>query len=276
MIRSAGINRGSLLIFLAVLLIFSLLVSAAAAGTVVELRTEYFDSDRADENARIYFDKNCVRFDAIQDGKAIALIFRSDLESGPVCWVVDNENGTYFEVNEETVKQIQEQVAKARIMMEEQLKNIPQEQRAQYKQLIEEKMGPVGQTDLDIEFKEIASGVKVNAWECTQYESFVNGVKHEDVWAAPAKDLGLTDADLKVLRGMSELFAGISPETNAFFQVGKEKGKSGFEGFPVLVVEYADGAKHEKSEVKSVVEKDLAKELFELPEGATKQSLSGQ
>ena len=275
MIRSVAINRSCLLVFLTAVLTFSLMVSKAAAGTVVELHTEYFDSDRADENATIYFDKNCVRFDAMQDGQVIALIFRTDLESGPVCWVVDNKNGTYIELNEETIKQIQDQVAKAKVMMEEQIKNIPPEQRAQYEQLIEEKMGPVGKTDLDIEFKEIASGVKVNAWECTQYESFVNGVKHEDVWAAPAKELGLTDADLDVLRGMSELFSGISPETNAFFQVGKENGKGGFEGFPVLVVEYIDGAKHEKSEVKSVVEKDLAKELFLLPEGAKKQSLTG-
>lgn len=276
MIRSVRINRSCFLVFLAAVLTFSLLVSAAVAGTVVELHTEYFDSDKTGENAKIYFDKNCVRFDANQNGQEVALIFRSDLESGPVCWVVDNKNGTYFEVNEETVKRIQDQIAKAKVMMEEQMKNIPPDQRAQYEQLVEEKMGPIGRTDLDIEFKEIASGVKVNAWKCTQYESFVDGVKHEDVWAAPAKDLGLTDADLEVLRGMSELFSGISPETNAFFQVGKEKGKGGFEGFPILVVEYSEGAKHEKSEVKSVVEKDLAKELFLLPEGATKQLLTGQ
>jgi hypothetical protein len=246
----------------------------AAAGTVIELSTEYFEPDRANESAKIYFDKDCVRFDAVQSGKQVSLIFRSDLEQGPVCWVVDFENGTYFEVNEETVKEIQKQIALAREMMEEQTKNIPPEQREQFRKVLEEKMGNVGRTDLDIEFKEVASGVKVNAWICTQYESYVDGVKHEDVWAAPAGDLGLTAEDLQVLSGMSDLFAGISPETNAFFQVGKE-GKSGFEGFPVLVVEYINGEEHEKSEVKSVAEKKLPASTFELPEGMTKQTLPG-
>lgn len=275
MIRSIDIYRSCLLLLVAALLTVPFLVSVAVAGTVIVLHTEYFSPDRADEKATIYFDKNCVRFDAVQNDQEIALIFRNDLESGPVCWVVDNAKGTYFEVNEETVKEIQNQIAKARVVMEEQLKNVPPETRAQYQKMIEEKMGKVGRTDLDIEFKEVATGVKVNAWKCKQYESFVDGAKREDVWAAPAGDLGLTKADLQVLRGMSDLFSGISPETNAFFQVGKE-GERGFEGFPVLVVEYADGQKHEKSEVKSVVQKDLAKHTFELPEGARKQELPGQ
>ncbi len=275
MIRSINVHRSCLLLLVAAVMTVPVFVSVATAGTVVTLHTEYFSPDRADENATVYFDKNCVRFDAMQDDQDIALIFRNDLDSGPVCWVVDNTKGTYFEVNEETVKEIQEQIVQAKAMMEEQLKNVPPETRAQYQKMIEEKMGKVGRTDLDIEFKEVASGVKVNAWKCKQYESFVDGAKHEDVWAAPAGDLGLTNADLQVLRGMSELFSGISPETNAFFQVGKE-GKRGFEGFPVLVVEYMDGEKHEKSEVKSVVQRDLAKHIFELPEGAKKQVLPGQ
>jgi hypothetical protein len=246
----------------------------AEAGTVIELRTEYFESGRADESAEIFFDDNCVRFDAMQGGEEISLIFRSDLESGPVCWVIDFDENTYFEVNEKTVKEIQDQIAKAKVMMEQQMQNIPPEQRASYKKMVEEKMGNIGRTDLDIEFKEVASGVQVNAWRCTQYESYVDGAKHEDVWAAPAEELGLTAADLQVLRGMSDLFAGISPETNAFFQVGKE-GKAGFEGFPVLVVEYLNGEKHEKSEVKSVADKNLRANTFELPKGATRRALPG-
>lgn len=273
--KSFGSRRSCLLLLVAAVVTFPLLASVATAGTIVELHTEYFDTERADETAKIYFDKNCVRFDANQGEQQITLIFRTDLEAGPVCWVVDNENGTYFEVNDETVKEIQDQIAKAKVMMEEQLQNVPAEQRAQYQKMIDEKMGKIGRTDLDIEFREVASGVKVNAWKCLQYESFIDGTKHEDVWAAPAEDMGLSDSDLQVLRGMSELFSGISQEMNAFFQVGKE-GKRGFEGFPVLVVEYKDGEKFEKSEVKSVIEKDLAKHLFELPEGAKKQALPGQ
>ena len=66
---------------------------------------------------------------------------------------------------------------------------------------------------------------------------------------------------------MGELFSGISSQTNAFFQVGRNVDQGGFEGFPIVVVQYKDGKKFEKSEVKAIRHQKLDKSVFDLPEG---------
>lgn len=249
-------------------------VPGARGGTVIEVKTVFFDEKRPEEGATIYFDDNRVRFDAIEGGERLILVFRLNEKGEPVCWVIDKEKKTYVELNKKNVEDIRAQAERARQMFEEQMRNAPPDQREQIKRTMEAQLGAVGWNRITVTFKKIASGVKLKNWRCTQYESFLNGAKHEDVWAAAAKDLGLAGSDLQVLHEMGDLFSGISSQTNAFFQIGRDVNQGGFEGFPVVVVQYKDGKKYEKSEVTAIRREKLDGSVFDLPEGVEQRKLT--
>jgi len=246
-------------------------IPAVHGGTVVDVKTVYFDEQRADETATIYFEANRARFDAAEGGRRVILIVRTDAKGEPVCWVIDQEKNAYIEIDRKGVDEVKSQVERARLLFEQQIANAPPESRERVRQGLEAQYGAMMKKRPTVEFKKIATGVTIKKWRCTQYQSTLDGEKYEDVWAAGEKDLGLTPSDLKVLSQMGELFSGISPKTNAFFQVGRPAG--GFTGFPVVVVEYRGGQKHEKSEVTGVRQEKLDPALFELPKDVVKQRL---
>ncbi|UCG52744.1 MAG: hypothetical protein JSW58_04115 [Candidatus Latescibacterota bacterium] len=248
------------------------LASVASAGTVIEMRTVYLVENQPDEDATIFLDNNRMRLEAVEGGRDVVLIVKRNDAGDPVCWVIDTAAKTYREITKETAKELKSQIDRAKKTAEEQMERMPPGQRERVKKMMETQLSNIGKR-FDVQFKEIATGVKVNEWTCTQLESYVDGAKYEDIWAADWKQIGLEQSDVRVFGDMGSLFDGVSPQTNAFFQMGKSKNEGGYEGFPVLVVEYKDGKEYEKSEVRSVRNEKLKGGLFELPEGLTKKSM---
>lgn len=247
----------------------------ARAGTVIEVKTVYFGEKRPDEKATIYLDVGRVRFDAIEDERPTMLVFRLGDDRQPLCWVIDAQSKTYDEFTRERVEKMRADADRARRQFEEQTSSSPPDRREQLKKTLEEQGQSIPAPPAKAEYKKVASGVKLGKWTCAQYEAYVNGQKQEDLWTASEDQLGLRAWDIEVLREMGVFFSRFSAETNAFFQVGRT-GEGGFEGFPVLVVEYENGVKRERSEVTSVREEKLNSGVFELPPGARKRVHSGR
>jgi hypothetical protein len=268
-------SRRGVVLRLSAVVVLVLAAVSARAGTVIDVKTVYFDGKRADETSTIAIDANCVRFDGIEAGRKMAIIFRIDEKRGPVCWVIDKGSNTYVEFTRETADKIQARADEARRQFEEQMESAPPKQREQIRKTMEARGDRIPGELAEAQFKRIASGVKLNRWTCTQYEAQVNGRKQEDLWVAAEGDLGLTSSDIRVLREMGLLFSEFSAETNAFFQIGRSA-KGGFEGFPVVVVEYKGDAKTERSEVTDVRKLALAPALFELPQDARQQKMYDQ
>ncbi len=263
----------------AVLLWSAALVLTAAlarAGTVIDVKTVYFGEKRADETAMIFLDVDRVRFDAIEGGRPMSIVFRIEESDEPLCWVIDKKSNTYIEFTRKSVEQVQSNVGRARQQFDEQMKNASPERREQIKKTMDAARKPVPGELANVQFKKVASGVKLNKWTCTQYEAYEDDEKREDLWTTGEKVLGLTSSDIRVLREMGVLFSKFSTETNAFFQIGTPVGEGGFEGFPVVVVEYRDGTKSEKSEVAAVRKEKLEPAVFELPRGAAQQKIPSQ
>lgn len=211
------------------------------AGTVIEVKTTYFGVSRPDESATIRLDDRGARFDAIEDGRETALIFVLDDHNQPKCWVLDKKSLTYVELS-----------------------------------LPDAAEGGPAEPGPQVQFRKVASGVKIGDRQCVQYESTVRGEKKEDLWTTAAKNLSVTDRQLGILRKMGEFFSRISSETNAFFQVGRPPGEGGFDGFPVLVVEYEGGRKLEKSEVTAARGAAIDPDVFALPKGARRIASPGR
>lgn len=269
--RSRNRSRWCASAWVAGVLVAAWAIPSVHGGTVVDLKTVYFVEQRADETATISFETNRVRFDALEGGRRVVLIARTDAKGDPVCWVIDREKNTYVEIDRKGVEEIKSQIERTRLAFEQQIADAPPENRERVRQRLEAQYGALMKKHPAVEFKRIATGVTIKKWRCTQYESTLDGEKFEDVWAAGEKDLGLTPSDLKVIFQMGELFSEISSTTNAFFQAGRPAG--GFAGFPVVVVEYRGGKRSEKSEVTGVRQEKLDPGFFDLPKDAVKQRL---
>ncbi|UCH84609.1 MAG: DUF4412 domain-containing protein [Candidatus Latescibacterota bacterium] len=266
-------RRYHVLGYLAVVLLFvGAAASSVEAGNVIELKTVYFDGSKPDEKTTIYVDEGRLRFDAMENGKQMILIITLDEAGDPICRVIDPNEKSYTEITRESSDKVKAQIKEGKKQMEEQLKQLPAEQQQHMRQMMEKQLGQFEKV-VNIEFKQIATGVDIKKWSCVQYESLLDGDKHEDIWTADWKQIGLKKSDAAIFKQFGSLFVGISPETNAFFHTGGSASDGGFDGFPVMVVEYKDGVKYEKSEVTAISEKKLEDELFALPKGLTKVSL---
>lgn len=259
--------------FLAVVvLVAGFFVPTVEAGTVIELKTVYFDESKPDEDTKIFLGKDRLRFEAMEAGKQMILIVTLDDAGEPVCRVIDAQARSYTEITRESANEVKAQIEQGKAQMEEQLKGMPEDQRDEMRQMMEEQLGQF-EGAANVTFKQVSTGVEINKWTCVQYESLINGAKHEDIWTADWKQIGLKKSDTEIFRKFGSLFEGVSPETNAFFHVGESESSGGFDGFPVLVVEYKNGVKFEKSEVQAVTDKKLDDDLFVVPTGFTKVSM---
>lgn len=241
------------------------------AGTVIGVKTVYFVERRAEETATIYLDKDRVRFDALEDGRPTTLIFRVDENGEPLCWVIDKTSKTYAEITGADAERIQAEGARARERLDERMENSPPEQREKMKRAMDASRLAIAGQLVGVRFDEVARGVRLDKWTCTQYEAYVGDQKQEDLWTADEETLGLRASEVEALRQMGLLFSKFSTQTNAFFQIGRTD-EGGFRGFPVIVVEYENGRKRERSEVTSVRREKLDPAVFDLPTGVRRQS----
>ncbi|MEJ2719945.1 MAG: DUF4412 domain-containing protein [bacterium] len=265
-------NRGVALYLVIATVVMGFIVPAAHAGTVIELSTVYFDESKPTEDTIIYLDGDRMRFESVENGKEMTLIVTLDDAGEPICWVIDRAAKTYTEITRARADQVKSQIEQGKKQMEARLENVPPQQRDQVRQMMKSQLEQFDKA-ANITFKKIASGVEIKNWNCVQYESILGEEKHEDIWAVEWKQIGLERSDASIFRKLGSLFEGISPETNAYFHTGGSAKTGQFDGFPVLVVEYKEGQKHEKSEVRTISSKPLEDSLFTLPEGYTQVSL---
>jgi hypothetical protein len=262
-------------ILLVCVVLSALLLGSAHAGIVLVVNTESSASKDSGGTATVYADGSRLRIDSNEGGDDATVIYSMESKDNPIYWIIDNRTRTYFEFTKADMDQRKEQIAQGRKMFQEQLKTLPPEQRAQMEELYKKQMGAVAQAPVETEYKKVATGSKVGKWVCTHYEGYHGGEKSEEVWAANWKDLGVTKKDLSAVAGLADLFEGVGQDMPAFFYFVKDDSNLGVDGFPVMVVSYLAGNRTEKSEIREIRKETLSADLFKLPAGLKKKSMTG-
>jgi len=253
------------LIFLLALFI-GIFTTAINADVVMTSTQENYDGEE-EITVKTYIGPKAVRTEAVGTDTDHIFIFREDKD---LYWVIDNKKKTYMEITGEDMKKINQQMEQARKAYEEQMKNLPPEQRKMIEKMMKDKM-PTSVPE--IEYKKIGSGVKVNHWTCDRYDGYSDGVKVEEVWTVDWKNLGLSPEDFSVLLSMSNFFRKFPQAGFKFIKVSSEKEvKTGYPGIPVKMIDYSDGKKKSKMEIVKIEKKDVEYSLFELPGGLKKKS----
>ncbi len=261
--------------WIAVAGLIAALVTDSRAGTVLVVDTETYTAPKSQGTATVYLEKKRMRIDSTEGGKDMTIIYKLNPKDEPHYWLIDRRASTYVEVTYADMQRIRVQVEQSREMLDRQIKNLTPEQKRQMQKLYRRPLAELAQKPTRPEYKKVATGTRVGEWTCDQYQGNQEGKKVEEVWAASWKALGINQGDLAIFGDMADMFEGAGQKLPAFFSFARED-VAGVDGFPIMVVAYRDGNPIERSRVREVRRERIDPQLFELPEGLTKQNIGQQ
>jgi hypothetical protein len=244
------------------------LFSTVFAGVYIEGKdTQKMQKEK--NETKIYVDKNRLRVETSGDDNDMVIIFREDKN---LFWMVDMSKKEYREMTKDDVKQMKAKIDEGMKQIEEQMKNMPPEQRKMM-----EKMMPAHMNIKKIErpiFTKKETGVMVKKWSCAHYVGEVNGQKKQEVWTTDWNQLGISSDELMVFRDMGQFFSSLAPDMTDVFRIGdKEWEKNGgFAGMPVKSIDFEEGKMTSEFEITEISKKEFSAALFDVPAGFEKVS----
>jgi hypothetical protein len=189
--------------------------------------------------------------------------------------MIDVDKKTYSEMTKEDIDQLGGQMTAAMAKMEEQLKKMSPEQRAQMEAMMKGRGGAMGApTAPKTEYRKAGTDT-VGKWTCDKYEGFQNNQKVSEVCTVDPKALGYSLTDFDVTRQMGAFFQKLMPQNaDQMFAIGSADAQ-GFSGVPVRRIT-SFGPQQTVVELSEVSRQTFADSLFAVPEGFQKQQGSGR
>ena len=210
---------------------------------------------------------------------------RTDLQgpSGPTTVIFDGAKQvliminparkSYSELTKAEADQMGAQLSGAMAQMQEALKSLPPEQRAQMEAMMKGRGLPAGLGAAARPQYKKGGTQKVGKWTCDVYEMSLNNQRTGELCTVSPQALGFTPADFEVSRRLAEFMRSILPQgADAMFQVGGAD--TGFSGVPVRSVSTVFG-RETITEMTDVTRQEVADALFTVPAGFTKEAFGG-
>src|SRR5262249_19618962 len=143
---------------------------------------------------------------------------------------------TYSEITKDDVDRLSNQMSDAMAKMQEQLKSLPPEQRAQIEQMMKGAgrgmASMAGSAATKTEYKKNGTD-KVGKWTCDKYDGFQGADKTVELCTVQPQALGFSMADFEVAQQLQAFFSKLMPQgADNMFRIGKLE-EQGFSGIPV-------------------------------------------
>ena len=191
--------------------------------------------------------------------------------------MIDDDGKTYSEMSKADLDRMRGPIDGAMAQMQEQLKNMPPEQRAQMEALMKGRGAAMtGLAGPPTEYKKVGTD-RVGQWTCDKYEGTKNGEKVSKVCTVAPSALGFTAADFAVTRQLAEFFKGVMPQAaDGLFTIGSTTpNPNSFSGLPVRFVSLRDGTVQTVSEMTEASRQNFTDTLFQVPAGYQKRDFPG-
>lgn len=243
------------------------------AGVYIEGTTTQVDGS-SKEKSIIYINSDRMRVENsrshVEDAPDI-VIFRQDKK---VMWVIDTKEGTYTEITQKDLEQMKAKIDEGMKQMQEQLKNMPPEQRKMMEDMMAKQMPKQMMEQEKITFKKTGSE-KFMSWNCDKYEGTKSGKKAAEVWTVLPSQTGFKKDDFMVMRGFADFFAPLGTDLNDFVMMGVEEDlkTGGFNGMPVKYINLEDGKVVDTFVIAKIEKRSNAADLFELPGNLEKKEI---
>lgn len=221
--------------------------------------------------SQVHIAKDKMRAETIgQSGRKQVVIFDG---AAQVMRILDDEAKTYQEITKADIDRISAQMSGAIAQMQEQMKNLPPEQRARMEAMMQGRgMGMAAPTPTV--YKKVGTD-KVGKWTCDKYEGTRNGEKTTEVCTVQPGAAGFTPADFEVTTQLAEFFSKIVPQASErMFRLGSA-GPNGYSGIPVRTVTFSGGAPQVTAEVTDASRQSFSDAVFAVPVGYQKRDFMG-
>lgn len=262
-----------------IIVIFALSVFTATqvfAGLIME-QERYEKGSSEKLKGTIYMQDNKVKF-FDQEGQFSAIF---NLETGEMIQI-DNTSRTYTSAQaKDYFKFFKEYALKMKAAMQQQLAELPPDQRAQAEESMRRQGIELPGSNprfVNIELKKTGDSKKIAGYESVKYEVYRNGKLDEEIWTS--NQVGFeNEIDMnKMTEYMSEL-RKIEESLGGASSVSKESEQAYIEifrsGFPMRTTDYPTAGSSIVEEVVKVSRKQIDPSEFRAPSGYTKVPLEG-
>lgn len=243
----------------AITTVFLLGIAAAHADT----KLVYVDENSGEVRSVIAIKDGMVRMDNKDQQNWV--LYDSSSET---ITAVDAANRSYSVIDEETMQQISKQVSDAMAKMEEQLANVPAEQREAMKKMMGGMMD-MGKKSLETSVERTGRSMSKAGYDCDEVIFSVGTITRTTLCVVEDGELGL-DSDDQV--ALDNMYAAMNRFTET---IGKGIGMSyslpDIGGIPV----YSKEDKERTGEIlKEATDDDLDSGLFEVPSGFREEKMT--
>jgi uncharacterized protein DUF4412 len=245
--------------------------AAAADGVLIAMKTT---SGSTTTTHTTEIEKTRMRSETSANGRKMTMIF--DGAGGGVMRTIDDQAKTYTEITKADVDRIGQQMSGAMAQLQEQLKNLPPEQRARMEQMMAGRGAAMGAVaGPPTQYTKVGTDT-VGKWRCDKYEGTKNGEKSSEVCTIDPSTLGFAMGDFEVTKQMAEFFSKMMPQgMENLFRVGTAGQSGGFSGLPVRMVSFRNGQPQTVSEMTDVSRQSFPDSTFAVPAGYQKREMPG-
>lgn len=240
---------------------------AADGVLLVETRT----ANGATQTTQIQIEKTRMRAEVPgAQGAVQTVVFDG---AAQVMRMIDTANKSYVEISKADVDQLSDQMSGAMAMMQERMKSLPPEQRAQMEAAMRGRgmPGAAGApAAAKTEYKKTGTG-KVGKWTCDKYDGFQGDKKVSEICTVEPSALGVSAGDFDVTKQMASFFQKIVPQSSGqMFSIGSAE--LGFSGIPVRSVIGIGGGRETTIEITEVSRKNFTDASYAVPDGFQKRA----
>ncbi|MEE8348233.1 MAG: DUF4412 domain-containing protein [Acidobacteriota bacterium] len=252
--------------------ILSMMLGQPLAGVVVEMVSRDLRSNQESPPDKTYLQNDRLRIEPhINDGSpATAMIFRDN-----TLFILTQKDRTYIKMNEQTMGQLGAQINSAMKQMQEQLANLPPEQRAMMEQMMKGQMPDglaTGRANSIPSLRIVPAGTeRVEPYSCDKYEVYQGQEKTQEICVVPVQQVAALGEVMDTFRIMARFtrkmvestgLGSLASMTRNPFQILDE-----IDGFPVLTRYFQKGQPTHEVRFKAITQQDLSDDLFSVPTG---------
>jgi hypothetical protein len=252
------------------LLILTLGAAAANAGTTLETVNRDLSGGRT-TTINTWAQGGMMRVETAPNDST--MIFKDD-----TIFAINHKEKSYIAMDRAYMQRMTEQLNPALKMLEERMKTMTPEQRAQMEKMLGGRLPPgAGEPEKVQEIKRTSRKDKINGYSCTYVEVREDSVLTDELCVVPANDMKGSAELMVSAKKMSDLMQQMMAGMDApWLKQMAQKQMQNFEqlgGIPVLSRHFTGGKPQNETTLTSIRTETLAGTLFEVPAGYTKKDM---
>jgi hypothetical protein len=205
----------------------------------------------------------------MQPGES-TMIFRDD-----TIYAISHKDKSYVAMDRATMKRVAEQVNPALKMLQEQMKNMAPEQRAQMEKMLGARLP--GTAEQAQQIKRTSRSDKINGYSCTYVEVHEGGELIDELCIASSGTIKGSEELINAARLMSAAVQDMMSVMDApWLKEMAQKQMQNFDalgGIPVFSRNFADGKPRRETTLTRVSSESIAPAQFEVPAGYTRKDM---